>query len=75
MLVRSEARGTVLGFDKIGFDANLSEWSRVLQRLGYLECLLLSVELPIAAPEKLTSALAQLRAAHDDLTAGRFDFQ
>ena len=73
MLVRSEARGIVLGFDKIGFDANLSEWSKVLQQLGYLECLLVSLELPIAVPEKLRSALAQMRAARDDLIAGRYD--
>jgi hypothetical protein len=73
MLVRSEARGTQPGFDKLGFEANVSEWSRVLQQLGYLECLLVSLELPIAVPEELRNALAQLRAAHQDLIAGRYD--
>jgi hypothetical protein len=73
LLVRSQARGTQLGFDKLTFEANLSAWSRVLEQLGYLECLLVSVELPSAVPEALKNALAQLRVAHQDLLAGRYD--
>lgn len=73
LLVRSQARGTQLGFDKLTFEANLSAWSRVLEQLGYLECLLVSVELPIAVPEDLKNALAQLRVAHQDLLGGRYD--
>jgi hypothetical protein len=44
-----------------------------IAQLGYLECLLVSLELPIAVPEELRNALAQLRAAHQDLIAGRYD--
>ena len=58
MLVRSEARSVQRGWDKPGFEANASEWSRVLQQLGYLECLLVSLDLPM--PEELRNALEQL---------------
>lgn len=73
MLVRSEERGMQLGFDKLNYEAQLSDWSGMLQQLGYLDCLLVSVELPIGVPEALRNAVEQLRAAHQDLIAGRYD--
>ena len=73
MLVRSRERGVELGFESVWFEANLSEWSKVLKQLGYLELLLFAVELPITVPQSLRTAIDQLRAAHQDLIAGRYD--
>ena len=61
------------GFDKHLFESNLSNWSKVLQQLGYLEYLVVAVELPIDAPAELRSAIEQLGAAHQDLIGGRYD--
>jgi hypothetical protein len=74
MLVRSIERNVQLGFETLRFEANLSVWSKVLKQLGYLELLLLSVELPIDdVPAELRNAVSQVRAAHEDLIAGRYD--
>lgn len=61
------------GFDKIWFEANLSDWSTVLRELGYLDLLLLAVELPIGAPEQFHQTIKLLRGGHEDLLAGRYD--
>jgi hypothetical protein len=73
MLVRSSERGVELGFEYVWFEASLSEWSKVLKQLGYLELLLVAVELPFALPQALRTAIDQLRSAHQDLIAGRYD--
>jgi hypothetical protein len=73
MLIRSRERGMELGFESVWFEANLSEWSKVLKNLGYLDMLLVAVELPIELPSPLSTAIDQLRAAHQDLIAGRYD--
>jgi hypothetical protein len=73
LLVRSRERGVELGFQTLWFEANLSVWSKVLKQLGYLELLLIAVELPITLQEVFRIAIEQLRAAHQDLIAGRYD--
>jgi hypothetical protein len=74
LCLKSPERGMQLGFEKLEFEASLSVWSIVLKQLNYLELLLLSIELPIASlPVEFSAAAAQVRAAHEDLVAGRYD--
>jgi hypothetical protein len=73
VLVRSEAQGTQRGFEKLGFEATLSDWARVLGQLGYLELLVVAIEMPVGVPQEFRNAVEQLRAAHQDLIAGRYD--
>jgi hypothetical protein len=73
-LVQSSARGVQRGFLQITYEANLSAWSKVLKDLGHMEHLVLAIELPLkGVPEKLRSAVQEIRTAYDDLIAGRYD--
>jgi len=66
--------GLQRAFEQLWFEANLSIWSKLLKDIGYLELLLLSVDLPIVdVPKELENAIAQIREAHTDLIAGRYD--
>lgn len=73
-IVKSPQRGVSRSDEQVWFEANLSAWSKVLEQLGHFEFLLLCLELPSEklAPD-LRSALDQIRKAHNDLTAGRYD--
>jgi hypothetical protein len=73
VLVQSQIRGTQSGFEKRWFEATVSNWSKVLQQLGYLEWLLIAVELPISVVAELKPAVDALRAAHQDLIGARYD--
>lgn len=66
--------GLQRSLEQLGFEANLSIWSRVLKELGSIDLLLLAVELPLRdVPSELNGAVVQLRQAHSDLIAGRYD--
>jgi len=74
LLVHSSQRGLQRGDQQYSFEASLSLWSKVLEQLGYSEILLLGLELPVqGVPTELNGAVSQLREAHQDLIAGRFD--
>lgn len=67
-------RGVQRAFEQLWFEANLSTWSTVLRDLGHFDLLLLAVELPVSdVPKELHSCVDQLREAHRDLIAGRYD--
>ncbi len=74
VLVHSRQRGLQRGDQQSWFEASLSTWSKVLEQIGYSETLLLGLELPVqGVPTELHGAASQLREAHRDLIAGRFD--
>jgi hypothetical protein len=60
--------------DIVWFEANPSLWSKVLHDFGFLDVLLLGIELPTKdVPSKLTGVVKQIQDAHGDLIAGRYD--
>jgi hypothetical protein len=74
VLVHSRQRGLQRGDEQSWFEASLSTWPKVLEQIGYSETLLLGLELPVqGVPAELHGAASQLREAHRDLIAGRFD--
>lgn len=73
-IVQSQSRGLQRGFQQAFYELNVSAWSKVLKELGYMDLLLLAVELPLhGVPEWLMSASQEFRKAHEDLIAGRYD--
>jgi hypothetical protein len=46
VIVQGQERGVQRGFQQVTHEANLSAWSKVLKELGYMDVLLLVVELP-----------------------------
>lgn len=74
VLVHSRQSGVQRGDQQSWLEMTLSNWSRVLDQIGYCETLLLGLELPLNGlnPE-VQRAAEQLREAHRDLVAGRYD--
>lgn len=66
--------GLQRSFEQLWFEASLSCWSAVLGQVGYLDLLLLAVELPVSGvPAEFKAAVEQLRDAYRDLVAGSYD--
>lgn len=57
----------------VRFLVNESDWAQILRQVGYLDHLILAVELPFDVPERFRHALKLIRNAHTDLIAGRYD--
>jgi hypothetical protein len=73
-IIGSVDRGRERGFEQLWWEANLTSWSRVLKDLGYIDLLLLSIEIPLSdGPSEYMTAIQHIRDAHDDLIAGRYD--
>jgi len=60
------------GFERVQLPVNISDWAQVLNQLGYLDVLIVAVDLPFDAPNELREAVKLLREAHADLIAGRY---
>ncbi len=58
--------------DDVRFQVNESDWAELLRQVGYLDRLIVAVDLPLAAPEPISAAVENLRAAHEHLIAGRY---
>lgn len=56
----------------VRFSVNESDWAEILRQAGYLDRLIVAVELPIDAPEQMRQAVQYVRAAHQHLIAGRY---
>ncbi len=54
------------------FQVNESDWAEILRQVGYLDQLIVAVELPIDAPEPIRTAVQHMRAAHQHLIGGRY---
>ena len=54
------------------FQVNESDWAEILRQVGYLDRLIVAVDLPLEAPEQIRSAVQHMRAAHQHLIAGRY---
>lgn len=63
----------VTGSQVLRLDVDITQWATVLKGLGYLDLLVVAVELPIDAPDTYRNAITELREAHKDLLAGRYD--
>lgn len=61
------------GSERLQLLVNISDWAQVLNQLGYLDFLIVAVELPIEAPDPLREAVKLMRVAHSDLIAGRYN--
>jgi len=61
------------GTERFQHLVNISDWAQVLNHLGYLDFLIVAVELPIQAPDPLREAVKLMREAHSDLIAGRYN--
>lgn len=61
------------GSDRLQLLVNLSDWAQVLRDVGYLDLLVLAVELPLEVPEEIRLALEETRTAYTDLIAARYD--
>ena len=70
--LRREAE-IVPGSEVVRLEVDINQWATVLKELGYLDLLIVAVELPIDAPDSCRHAIAELREAHKDLLAGRYD--
>jgi len=60
-------------YERVNLPVNLSDWAQVIQALGHRDILIVAVELPMEVFQELSSPLGELRAAHQDLIAGRYD--
>jgi hypothetical protein len=60
------------GWADARFYVNDSDWMEILRQVGYLDRLIVAVELPIDAPEPIRTAVQHVRAAHQHLIAGRY---
>jgi hypothetical protein len=58
--------------DDVRFHVNESDWAEILRQIGYLDRLIVAVDLPLEAPEQIRSAVQHMRAAHQHLIAGRY---
>ena len=54
------------------FHVNESDWAEILRQVGYLDRLIVAVDLPVAAPEQMRTAVQRVRDAHQHLIAGRY---
>ncbi|MHB1826850.1 MAG: hypothetical protein ACYCV6_04030 [Steroidobacteraceae bacterium] len=54
------------------FHVNESDWAEILRQAGYLDRLIVAVDLPVAAPEQMRKAVQYVRSAHQHLIAGRY---
>lgn len=54
------------------FQVNESDWAEILGQIGYLDRLIVSVDLPLEVPEPIRAAVQHLRGAHQHLIAGRY---
>lgn len=54
------------------FYVNESHWAEVLRQVGYLDQLIVAVDLPVDAPAHMKQAVQQVRSAHQHLIAGRY---
>lgn len=54
------------------FHVNESDWVQILRQVGYLDRLIVAVDLPVAAPEQMRTAVQRVRDAHQHLIAGRY---
>lgn len=61
------------GSERVQLLVNTSDWAQVLNQLGYLDLLIVAVDLPIEAPDQLREAVKLMREAHADLIAGRYN--
>ena len=60
------------GRDDARFHVNESDWAEILRQIGYLDQLIIALELPIDAPEQMRKAVQHVRGAHQHLIAGRY---
>ena len=58
--------------DDVRFHVNESDWAEILRQIGYLDRLIIAVDLPFGAPEPIRTAVRHIRAAHEHLIAGRY---
>jgi hypothetical protein len=73
-LVESQRYGVQRGFEQSWLELPASAWAKILKDLGYTEILLVALELPVRdIPTHLRTAVQQLREAHADFIAGRYD--
>lgn len=54
------------------FYVNESHWAEVLRQVGYLDQLIVAVDLPVDAPAHMQKAVQQVRSAHQHFIAGRY---
>lgn len=54
------------------YPVNESDWAEILRQVGYVDRLIVAVDLPLAAPEPISAAVEHLRAAHEHLMGGRY---
>ena len=54
------------------FHVNESDWAEILHQVGYLDRLIVAVDLPLEAPEQMRKAVQYVRSAHQHLIAGRY---
>ncbi len=58
--------------DDAHYHVNESDWAEILRQVGYVDRLLVAVDLPLAAPEPINAAVKHLRAAHEHLITGHY---
>jgi hypothetical protein len=74
LLVHSRQRGVQRGDQQLWVEVTLSDWSKVLEEIGHSETLLLGLQVPLqGVPAEIQRAADQVREAHRDLGAGRYD--
>ena len=54
------------------FHVNESDWAEILRQIGYLDRLIVAVDLPLDTPEQMRKAVQYVRSAHQHLIAGRY---
>jgi len=54
------------------FHVNESDWAQILRQVGYLDRLIVAVDLPLETPEQMRKAVQYVRSAHQHLIAGRY---
>lgn len=71
---RIVAEFKLVGIVQPGLEIPASAWGQILHAFGYTEILLVALELPLAErPTSLRTAVEQLREAHADFMAARYD--
>jgi len=58
--------------DDVRLQVNESDWAEILRQVGYLDQLIVAVDLPLDALEQMRKALQYVRSAHQHLIAGRY---
>ncbi len=65
--------GTCVAQDVIDYNATLSDWSKILEQLGYADILVVGIQLPrIADSSQLRPAIEWIRQAHGCLLNGQY---